>query len=76
VRALVGHGQRAEFVAALTARYGRETGRPAQVSGDVEKVRGRPARSFGEWVADHAGLCEGLGHDRAARGRRLVRAPG
>jgi uncharacterized protein YbjT (DUF2867 family) len=59
-RALVGHGQRAEFVAALMGRYEREHGLPAQVSGDVEKVLGRPARSFGEWVADHAALFERL----------------
>lgn len=58
-QALIGHGHRAEFVTALMARYGREHGRPAQVSGDIEKVLGRPAHSFGEWVADHADLFAG-----------------
>lgn len=51
---MVAHGQRPEFVAALMARYERENGRPAHVSGDVEKVLGRPARTFADWVADHA----------------------
>lgn len=51
---MVEHGHRPEFVAALMARYERENGRPAHVSGDVENVLGRPARSFAEWVADHA----------------------
>lgn len=49
-------GHRPEFVAALLARYDRENGRPAHVSGDVEKVLGRPARTFADWVADHADL--------------------
>ncbi len=53
---MVAHGQRPEFVAALMARYEREDGRPAFVSGDVAKVLGRPARTFAEWVADHADL--------------------
>jgi len=51
--ALVHHGQRPEFVAALMARFAREEGRPAFVSGDVEKVLGRPARSLADWVTDH-----------------------
>jgi hypothetical protein len=29
------------------------------VSADIEKVLGRPARSFAEWVADHADLFGG-----------------
>jgi uncharacterized protein YbjT (DUF2867 family) len=53
---MVEHGHRPEFVAALMARYERENGRPAHVSGDVEKVLGRPARSFADWVADHTDL--------------------
>lgn len=52
----VAHGQRPEFAAALMARYERENGRPAAVSGDVAAVLGRPARTFAEWVADHAQL--------------------
>jgi len=57
-RAMVEHGHKPDFVQALMARYEREDGRPAQVSADVEKALGRPARSFAEWVADHASLFE------------------
>jgi uncharacterized protein YbjT (DUF2867 family) len=53
---MVKHGHRPEFVAALMARFERESGRPAHVSGDVEKVLGRPARSLADWVADHADM--------------------
>jgi len=54
-RGLVAHGHRPEFATALMARYERENGRPAHVSGDVAKVLGR-ARTFTEWVTDHAAL--------------------
>jgi uncharacterized protein YbjT (DUF2867 family) len=55
-RVLVEHGHNAEFVTALMARYAREEGRPAHVSVDVEKVLGRAATPYAEWVADHAKL--------------------
>jgi hypothetical protein len=42
------------FVEALTARYARGVGQPGLVSGEVEKVLGRPALTYAEWVADHA----------------------
>ena len=42
------------FVEALMARYAREVGQPAPVTGEVEKILGRPARTYAEWVADHA----------------------
>jgi uncharacterized protein YbjT (DUF2867 family) len=42
------------FVEALMARYAREIRYPAPVTGEVERVLGRPARTFAEWVADHA----------------------
>jgi uncharacterized protein YbjT (DUF2867 family) len=42
------------FVEALMARYAREIGQPAPVTGEVERVLGRPARTYAEWVADHA----------------------
>jgi uncharacterized protein YbjT (DUF2867 family) len=42
------------FVEALMARYGREIAHPAPVTGEVERILGRPARTFAEWVADHA----------------------
>lgn len=52
---MVEHGHPQEFVSALMARYEREAGRPAHVSGDVAKVLGR-ARTYAEWVTDHADL--------------------
>ncbi|WP_020666401.1 NAD(P)H-binding protein [Amycolatopsis nigrescens] len=52
--AMVRNGHPEPFVKALMARYVREGGRPAQVSGEVEKILGRPARGFAEWVSDHA----------------------
>ena len=42
------------FVNALMARYARGVGQPAPVSGEVEKVLGRPAQTYAEWVAGHA----------------------
>ena len=42
------------FVQALMARYAREVGQPAPVTGEVERILGRPARTYAEWVADHA----------------------
>jgi uncharacterized protein YbjT (DUF2867 family) len=53
-RVAVERGANAEFTKALFARYAREEGKPAYVSVEVEKVLGRPARSFAEWVADNA----------------------
>jgi hypothetical protein len=41
-------------VEALLARYAREVGQPAPVTGEVERILGRPARTYAEWVADHA----------------------
>jgi uncharacterized protein YbjT (DUF2867 family) len=42
------------FVQALMARYARDAGQPAPVTGEVERVLGRPARTYAEWVADHS----------------------
>jgi len=52
-RGLVAHGLPEPFVTALMARYERGVGQPAEVTDDVERVLGRPARTFAEWVADH-----------------------
>jgi len=38
----------------LLAAWGATTGRPAFTSSTVADILGRPARSFREWVADHA----------------------
>jgi uncharacterized protein YbjT (DUF2867 family) len=42
------------FVKALMARYARGVGQPAPTTGEVEKILDRPARTYAEWVADHA----------------------
>src|SRR4029453_6796181 len=39
------------FVEALLARYAREVGQPAPVTGEVERVLGRPARTYAGGVA-------------------------
>jgi hypothetical protein len=36
------------------ARYAREIAHAAPVTGEVERILGRPALTFAEWVADHA----------------------
>ena len=51
---MVQHGFPGPFVEALMARYAKEVGQPAPLSGEVETILGRPARTFAEWVADHA----------------------
>jgi uncharacterized protein YbjT (DUF2867 family) len=51
---LVANGRPAAFVNALMVRYQRGAGRPAEVTDEVERILGRPARTFAEWVADHA----------------------
>ncbi|MEV4169212.1 NAD(P)H-binding protein [Nonomuraea sp. NPDC049709] len=52
---LVGIGLPEPFVRALMARYAAYAERPQHLAtGDVEKVLGRPARTFADWAADHA----------------------
>jgi uncharacterized protein YbjT (DUF2867 family) len=53
-RGMVEHGFPEPFVEALLARYARGVGQAAPLTGEVEKILGRPARTFAEWVADHA----------------------
>jgi uncharacterized protein YbjT (DUF2867 family) len=53
-RGLVANGVSEAFVAALMARYARGAGQPALVTDEVEQILGRPARTFAEWVSDHA----------------------
>jgi hypothetical protein len=36
------------------ARCARVVGQVAPVTGEVERILGRPARTYAEWVADHA----------------------
>ena len=51
---MVAQGLREPFVQALLARYARDVGQPAPVTNEVDKALGRPARTYAEWVADHA----------------------
>jgi uncharacterized protein YbjT (DUF2867 family) len=53
-RGMVEHGFPEPFVEALLTRYARGVGQAAPLTGEVEKILGRPARTFAEWVADHA----------------------
>ncbi|MEV0405141.1 NAD(P)H-binding protein [Actinoallomurus sp. NPDC050550] len=47
------------FVEALMARYARGSGPTEVVTDEVEKILGRPARTYAEWVADHAAAFRG-----------------
>ena len=51
---MVAQGFPEPFVEALLARYARGVGQPAPVSGEVERILGRPARTYAQWAADHA----------------------
>jgi uncharacterized protein YbjT (DUF2867 family) len=42
------------FVDALVARYARGIGPAEAVTDEVQRILGRPARTYSEWVADHA----------------------
>jgi hypothetical protein len=60
VRGMIRFGGLTEpFVQALMGRYARGVGQPAIVTGEVAAVLGRPARTFAEWVADHAAAFTG-----------------
>lgn len=51
---MIAHGFSEPFVAALMARYATYATAPQfPPTGQVEKVLGRPARTYAEWVADH-----------------------
>jgi len=43
----------------LLGDWAAHVGRPAPTSGTVEKITGRPGRSFARWAADHAGEFSG-----------------
>jgi uncharacterized protein YbjT (DUF2867 family) len=51
-------GMPQEFIDAVTARYARGVGPAEAVTGEVENILGRPARTYAEWVADHVGAFE------------------
>lgn len=54
-RELVANKLRTDFATALMARCERGTDRHATVNDEVQQVTGCPARTFAQWVADHAG---------------------
>jgi uncharacterized protein YbjT (DUF2867 family) len=51
---MVAHGLVEPFVTAYLARLARTVGQPAVTTGEVERILGRPARTFAQWAADHA----------------------
>lgn len=59
---MVDHGFPEPFVAALMARYAKHAAAPQfPPTGDVEKVLGRPAFTYAQWVADHAAAFQNSG---------------
>jgi uncharacterized protein YbjT (DUF2867 family) len=54
-RGMVRGGLPGPFVEAVMARYAKHASRAQYPpTGEVEKILGRPARTFAEWAADHA----------------------
>jgi uncharacterized protein YbjT (DUF2867 family) len=53
---MVSQGVPRAFVEALMARYGRDIEKPVEISGNVAKILGRPAKTYSEWVGDHAAV--------------------
>jgi uncharacterized protein YbjT (DUF2867 family) len=51
---MVAQGVPRPFVDALMARYGRDIDTPVEISDNVAQILGRPAKTYAEWVADHA----------------------
>jgi uncharacterized protein YbjT (DUF2867 family) len=51
---MVQRGLPQPFVDALMARYARGAGPAEAVTDEVERILGRPARTYAEWVGDHA----------------------
>ncbi|HVV95384.1 MAG TPA: NmrA family NAD(P)-binding protein [Hyphomicrobiales bacterium] len=44
----------ANIVEMMLGYWARSVGRPAEVTNEVERIAGHPARSFAEWARDHA----------------------
>jgi uncharacterized protein YbjT (DUF2867 family) len=51
---MVAHGLPRPFAEAMMARYARELDRAAPITDAVDKILGRPARTYAQWAADHA----------------------
>jgi uncharacterized protein YbjT (DUF2867 family) len=56
---MIQRGMPQPFVDALMARYARGVGPAEAVTTEVEDILGHPARTYAEWVADHAGAFRG-----------------
>ncbi|MGH3966561.1 MAG: NAD(P)H-binding protein, partial [Mycobacterium sp.] len=52
----VGLGFSAQFADAYTSMLAETVDKPALVTHDVEKILGRPALPFGQWVSEHRDL--------------------
>jgi uncharacterized protein YbjT (DUF2867 family) len=52
----IGLGLGAEFADAYTAMLAEAVDKPALVTREVEKITGRPATTFAQWVAEHRNL--------------------
>jgi uncharacterized protein YbjT (DUF2867 family) len=52
----IGLGLGAEFADAYAAMLADSLDKPALVTGEVEKITGRPATTFAQWVAEHRHL--------------------
>jgi hypothetical protein len=52
----IGLGFTTEFADAYTAMLAQTVTQPALVTHDVEKILGRPASPFAQWVAQHRDL--------------------
>jgi uncharacterized protein YbjT (DUF2867 family) len=53
-RGMIANGFSEPFVQALLDRYARGVGQAAPLTGAVAQILGRPARTYAQWVADHA----------------------
>jgi uncharacterized protein YbjT (DUF2867 family) len=51
---MIAQGIPRPLVEALMARYARDVGKTAPITAEVEKILGRPARTFAQWTSDHA----------------------
>ncbi|BBZ46766.1 NAD(P)H-binding protein [Mycobacterium parmense] len=60
-RRFIGIGFTADFADAYAAMLSATLDRPAPVTHDVEKITGRPALPFAQWVAAHRNLFDGQG---------------
>ncbi|MEU7830453.1 NAD(P)H-binding protein [Nonomuraea sp. NPDC049129] len=53
-QAMMAHGVRKEQVDSLLSYFADSIGKPVPITGEVERILGRPPRTFAQWVADNA----------------------